>query len=325
MRKIIVDTLGADMGSEPIITGALRALKENTEIGMVFVGVKDDILRYAEKADADMDRIEIIETDKFVSNTDLPTCVFNGADETSMVMTLENLKKNDEIVGMISAGNTGALLVGTICRLGLIPGLRTPVLATAIPCKKDGLVCLVDCGANTECVAEDLKRFALMGNAFMQSLTGNENPKVALMSVGRTRHKGTNLVKEAYGLIEKLPLNFIGNIEGNDMVGSEADVIVTDGFTGNILLKNTEAAGMIAINAIDSLGTLSPELQKVRDELYDFFAFNDRGGAVFLGTRKAVVKMHGCANQDTAYACVNLAIKLEDRNFSSHVAASLNV
>ena len=145
------------------------------------------------------------------------------------------------------------------------------------------------------------------------------------MSVGRNRHKGTNLVKEAYGLIEKLPLNFIGNIEGNDMVGSEADVIVTDGFTGNILLKNTEAAGMIAINAIDSLGTLSPELQKVRDELYDFFAFNDRGGAVFLGTRKAVVKMHGCANKDTAYACVNLAIKLEDRNFSSHVAASLNV
>ena len=323
MKKIIIDTMGSDFGFEPIVKGSLKALHEKSDISFVYVGNKDDIEPLIESSGADKSRIEIIHTTEFVADDALPTCVFRSGDNTSMVLALENLKKNDEIVGMISSGNTGALLVGTICRLGLIPGLKAPALATALPCKKDGLVCLVDCGANVECSPEDLKRFALMGNAFMQSLTGNENPKIALMSVGKTRHKGTTLVKTAYELLEKLPINFIGNIEGSDMINSQADVIVTDGFTGNALLKNAEACGMAAISIVEEFADDPKIKELLKEKLHSFFAFNDLGGATFLGTKKTVVKMHGCANADTAYSCVDLVLELNSRNFSDKIAKSI--
>ena len=323
MQKIIIDTLGSDNGSAPIVRGALRAINENPDISLIFTGITADIERTVNEQSGDWSRIEILHTESFVPDNALPTCVFHSADDSSMVMSLEKLKTEGDIVAMLSAGNTGALLVGTICRLGLVPGLRTPALATAIPCKRDGLVCLVDCGANTDCTPEDLKRFAVMGNAFMQSLTGNEKPKVALMSVGQSKHKGNKLIKEAYPLIEALPIQFIGNIEGCDLINAEADVIVTDGFTGNILLKNAEAAGMEAIAILDSIAEGQPWHKEVREALHHRFAFNDRGGATFLGTKKTVVKMHGCANEDTAYACVKLAVNLESRELSKKVSAAL--
>ena len=323
MKKIIVDTLGSDNGCYPIVSGALCAMMENKDISLVFVGNKSDINKIIEEQGADKDRIEIIHTQEFVPDDALPTCVFRGCDNASMVLSLETLKNTDDALAMISAGNTGALLVGTIFRLGLSSGLRSPALATALPCKKDGKVCLVDCGANTDCTPEDLKRFAVMGNAFIKALEGIENPKVALMSVGPTAHKGNTLVKEAYPLIQALPINFVGNIEGNNLVNSEADVIVTDGFTGNILLKNTEAAGMEALAIVEDLGKGLDGYSEIIEELKSRFAFNDRGGAVFLGAKKTVVKMHGCANRDTACACVRLALTLEERNLSQNVSKAL--
>jgi len=323
MKQIIVDTLGADNGSLSIINGTLRALKEIPDISVVFVGVKKEIEDAVKTSGVDPERISIIHTEEFVPDDAAPTCVFRGSDNTSMVMALKELKENNNIIGMLSTGNTGALLVGTIFRLGLVPGLRTPVLSTMIPCKKEGMLCLVDCGANTDCTPEDLKRFAIMGNIFSQLHENIESPKVALMSVGKTPHKGNTLVKEAYPLIESLPINFIGNIEGNDLVNSEADVIVTDGFTGNVLLKNTESAGLAAISIVESTVSDESLRKEITDKLYRMFAFNDRGGAVFLGTQKTVVKMHGCANEDTAYACVNLLFDLENKDFASKVADAI--
>ena len=323
MKKIIIDTLGSDNGFNPIVNGALRALEEHEDIALVFTGITSEIEKIIKEHNADSSRISIMHTEEFVPDNANPMCVFRDSDNASMVLSLEALKQNDDVIGMISAGNTGALLVGSIFRLGLVSGLRSPALATAIPCKQEGKVCLVDCGANTDCTPEDLKRFAVMGNAFMQALEGIENPKVALMSVGRSSHKGNTLVKEAYPLIEALPVNFIGNIEGNDLVNTEADVIVTDGFTGNILLKNTEAAGMAAVSVVEAMGAELPECKQIAERLRQMFAFNDRGGAVFLGTLKTVVKMHGCANADTAYACVNLLLNLESREFSKKVSEAL--
>ena len=312
--------MGSDKGSGPIVNGALRALKDNADISVIFVGIRSEIENIVNSHCIDKDRISIIHTEDFVPDDAMPMCVFRGCDNTSMVLSLETLKNDNEIIGMISAGNTGALLVGTIFRLGLVPGLRSPALATALPCKKDGKVCLVDCGANTDCSPDDLKRYAIMGNAFMQSLEGIEIPKVALMSVGPSSSKGNTLVKEAYPLIEKLPINFIGNIEGCDLVNSVADVIVTDGFTGNVLLKNTEAAGMAAISVVESMGNNSPECKNIIKKLHEMFAFNDRGGAVFLGAKKTVIKMHGCANDETAFSCVNQLLSLDSRNFSEKMA-----
>lgn len=324
MKKIIIDTLGADNGALPIVRGVLNAMNKNDGFSVVFVGDRAFIESVSDDFEELKSRIEFIHTESFVPDDALPTCVFKGCDDTSMVKSLVRLKEDDECVAMVSAGNTGALLVGTIFRLGLAKGLMSPALATALPCKKEGLVALLDCGANTECTPDDLKRYALMGNAYMKCLMGIENPRVALMSVGKTPHKGNALVKDAYPLIEALGLNFIGNIEGSDLVDSPADVIVTDGFTGNILLKNTESAGTFAIETARQILSESEQCQKLTEALYSKFAFNDLGGATFLGAKKTVVKMHGAANENTAKECVLQALNLEKRNLSQKIEECLN-
>lgn len=328
MKKIIVDIYGADLGAKPVICGTLEAMENSTDFSVVFVGEEELIKNTASMYNVASDRIEILNTDKFVTDKDLPTCVFGGYDDTSMVMALEALKNDEDTIGMISAGNTGALLVGCVCRLGLVRGLKLPALSTAIPCSGKGLLCLVDCGANTDCKASDLLDYALMGDAFMKSMSGLESPRIALMSVGKEKHKGSPLSKEAYMLLEQQSFNFIGNIEGDDIVKDVADVIVCDGYSGNIILKNTEAAGKAALAVVENLASEYDReddelILKIKEKLYNQFEFNKRGGATFLGTKKIVVKMHGCAEKETAFSCVNQVLKLYNGNFIDKIKEAL--
>ena len=325
MRRFIIDTFGADAGPLPIIKGAIAKLKELDDLSLVIVGDEALIKQEIELSGADADRIEIVHTQKFVTNNDPPTCVFRGTEDTSMVKALMRLKADDTVSGLISAGSTGALLVGSICHVGLFKGLMAPALASAVPCRQNGLVTLVDCGANVECSAQDLRRFALMGNAYMQCRTDTENPKVGIMSVGREDGKGTPLTKEAFKLLSELPIDFIGNLEGTDFVNGEADVVVTDGFTGNVLLKNAEQCGRFALEILDRNDDGSEAFAKLREELLEKFDFNSRGGAVFLGVKKTIVKMHGCAVENTVGACIDLALKLEQNNFAERVEKALQL
>ncbi len=323
MKKIIVDIYGADKGAGVIVQGALKALVDNEKLYVVFVGDRTLIENEANILNVPAGRYEIVNTDKFITNNDPPTLVFRGAEDSSMVKALDRLKSDDECVGMISAGNTGALLVGTICRLGLSGNLKAPCLATAIPCKEDGFVCLLDCGANTECTSDDLKRYAVMGNAFMQSYTKNPAPRVGLMSVGREKGKGNAFTKEVFEKLSGLDINFIGNLEGCDLVFSDADVVVTDGFTGNVLLKSTEKMGLSALKIIDSFPQ-DENTKALREKIASHFDFNTRGGAIFLGAKKTVVKMHGCSNENTSYACLDLVLRLEEEQCAKRVADALN-
>lgn len=325
MRKIVVDTYGADNGVTPVVKGVARALTEGLDIFPVLVGDRDIITPLLDEAGIAPDRYEILHTDQYIRQSDLPTVVFGGHDDTSMVMAYDRLKGDDECVALLSPGNTGALLVGSICRLGLVEGLKFPALSTAVPSLADHLVCLVDCGANVECKPADLACFAVMGNAFMQSMCGMKEPRVGLLSVGREEHKGNALTKEAYKLIRALPLNFIGNVEGDDLVTGYADVVVADGFAGNILLKNTEAVGKAAMTVVEQLGGDADNgaLTAIRQRLFDLFDLNSQGGATFLGPRKTVVKMHGCANDLTAYACIKQILRLEEGGFAHAVAHAM--
>ncbi len=319
MKKIIVDIYGADSGPITVINGCRKALAENGDFEFVLVGDKK-LIEENISSEA-LERVEIIHTEEYVKNSDSPMCVYGAGDEYSIVKALLRLK-DDDCAAFVSAGNTGAIMVGTMCRLGLLQGLKSPALATALPCKADSRICLVDCGANTECTPKDLQRFALMGEAFMSSCEGIENPKVALMSVGREKEKGNTLVKKAYPLLEELPINFIGNIEGNDFSECEAHVVVTDGFTGNVLMKNTEAAGKMALKL--AKGVIDEEnYKKLEEKIYDYFEFNSRGGATFLGAKKPVVKMHGCANEETVVSCINLANRIANSNLNDKISKAL--
>ncbi len=324
MQKIVVDIYGADAGIQPIVCGIGRALQEGLPFFPVMVGDTTQITHYLAQYDIAPDRYEVVHTDRFIDNNAAPTCIFGGCDDTSMALAYARLKQDNDCIAMMSPGNTGALLVGSICRLGLLPGLKTPALASALPCAGDDLVCLVDCGANIECTPDDLARFASMGSVFSQCICRLEQPRVGLMSVGRESQKGNALTRAAYDKIEKLPVNFVGNLEGSDLVSGYADVIVTDGFSGNLLLKNAEAVGKAALAIVETLGDDSLIIQQIKEKLWNTFDFNSRGAATFLGTKKPVVKMHGSANENTVVSTVEQILRLQQAGFSETMAQTLN-
>lgn len=323
MCRIVVDIYGADAGPEIVVKGVAKALKQGISFFPILVG--DPAVIKAGMADISPAHYEIIATDRFITNNDPPTCIFGGMDDSSMAMAYGRLKEDEQCRAMLSAGNTGALLVGSIFRLGLLPGLKFPALCSALPYGDGKLVCLVDCGANVECTSGDLVRFARMGNVLAKTYCGIENPRVGLMNVGREAQKGTTLTKETYEKLQALPLNFIGNLEGSDLLNGYADVIVTDGFCGNILLKNAEAVGKAALAIVERVAADADPalLEKLRESLIGAFDFNAQGGATFLGTKKTVVKMHGCADENTVVSSVLQILRLEAADFASAMACEM--
>lgn len=325
VKKIVIDTLGGDNGALPLVQGTAEYINTFGNVFPVLVGEKSVIEPVMCKNRISADRYSVMDTSEYISNTQDPMSIFGGCDNSSMALALEFLRDND-CAGLISAGNTGALLVGTICRLGLNKGLRRPALSTVLPAVDGGNICVVDCGANVDCAPNDLLLFAKMGKAFMQSMYGISSPRVATLSTGTEEGKGNALVKEAYNLLKETDVNFIGNIEGNDILLGKADVLVCDGFAGNIVLKNTESAGKVAavmgkriLKSIDA-----SVAEKLCNELTHAFDFNSRGGATFLGTKKTVVKMHGAANSSTAVSCIEQVMRLSESGFDTAVKNSLS-
>ncbi len=322
MKKIIIDTYGADAGTLPMIQGAQAVLNAHPEIGVVLVGDRTDIEK---KCDISLygDRLEILHADDFITNNDPSSCVFNGRDTSSMVLALKRLKNDRDCVGLLSPGSTGALVVGSIFRLGLIKGLKTPALSSSLPCVDGKMVCLVDCGANINCNEKDLLTFALLGNAYARIMYKQDMPRVGLMSVGTERTKGNELTLKAYPLLENSQLNFIGNLEGSDLIMGKANVVVSDGFSGNILLKSHEAAGQVAIHIVKSMMKAHPDncvgLQEAYEQLSYLYDLNVRGGATFLGTIKPVIKMHGVAVANTVCACADQLLMLDNADFSENI------
>lgn len=320
MKKIVVDIYGADAGPIPIIQGIADAMGEIEELHPVFAGSQRLVRETLGALGVDEKCYTVLDTEEFVSMEDDPSTVFSGREKTSLVMALNYLKEHTDCTAMLSPGNTGALLVGAIVHLGMLPGVKKPVLCSALPCSGRELLCLVDCGANIDCKPKDLLQFARMGSTFIAALCGMDNPRVGLMSVGREDCKGNALTLETARLLWESSLNFVGNLEGSDMITDYADVIVTDGFMGNVILKNTEAVGLQAAQLVEELLEKVPQEQKptlveLREELFRRYAFNSRGGATFLGPKKPIIKMHGCANRYTAHACVLQALRLEKAGF----------
>lgn len=325
MKKIIIDIFGADAGQEVILRGAAAALKKDAELHLVLVGKAKEILPAMEAEEISPERYTVKHAEDVIGVEEPPACVFRGRENSSLVMALQLLKEDPECLALLSPGSTGALLVGSIVHLGLLPGLKQPALCSALPCSGRELLCLVDCGANMDTRPKDQVHFARMGSAFIQCLCGIESPRVGLMNVGTEPGKGDERTKGVYNLLKEQPLNFIGNIEGSDMVSDVADVIVADGFVGNALLKNTEAVGKAALALVEEQMKLAPSeaLTKLREELLLRYDFNNRGGATFLGTKKPIIKMHGCATAQTVVACADQALRLTEAGFIEKLRQAL--
>ncbi len=323
MRKIVIDIYGADGGPEVCLDGVALSIREE-KIFPILVGESDLIRSSMEKNGIPADAYEIIHTTDYITNDEPATVIFGGRDNSSVALAYKRLKEDDSCDAMISAGNTGALLVGSICRLGLLNSVKFPALCSALPCGRENLLILVDCGAIIDCTEKDLVRLAKMGDVFARCYCRIQRPRVGLMSVGREPAKGSALTLKAFEQISQLDMNFIGNLEGSDMVSGYADVVVTDGFSGNILLKNTEASGWRAMEILEQFAGENPELvAKIKEEMVKTFDFNRRGAATFLGTKKTVVKMHGCATKETVLASVQQINRLLDADFIQHLSQAL--
>jgi len=301
--KIVLDVYGGDHSPYAMIQGAAEALNECPELELVLTGNETEINAGLTKFSYDKKRLEIVHAPQVITNHDIPTDAVKNKRESSMVKAFEIAKERADIVGMVTAGSTGAALTGAALKLGRIRGIRRPALAPALPTVKGGRVCLIDCGANVDCAPEFLAQFALMGTAYMRAIYGVENPRVALVSNGVEEKKGNELVHQALPLLKGLPINFVGNMEARDALSGDYDVLVCDGFVGNVLLKSVEGSisalmkmikGALNSNIRSKMGGLliKPALKNMMKSL----GIGEWAAAAFLGCNKLLAKAHGSSD-----------------------------
>ena len=314
--RVIVDAFGGDNAPLEVIKGCARAVSE-LGVNVVLTGSRNKIEKCAAENGISLSGIEIEHTDDVFDIHEEPKEIIKSGSNSSMALGLRLLSegKGDAFV---SAGSTGALVMGATFIVKRIKGIKRVAPSPVMPADKGSFV-LVDAGANTECRPEMLVQFAVMGSAYMEKVMGVNNPKVGLLNIGSEETKGRELEIAAYKLLEESGLNFMGNIEARDMPKGEVQVVVTDGFTGNIALKLYEGmgsffskklkwifSGLGKIGAIVSLGKIK-ELRRQMD-------YKEVGGSALLGVKKPVIKAHGSSDATAFFNAVRQAKKIVDGN-----------
>ena len=331
--KIIVDAMGGDHAPQEIVKGAVQAVEElGAEV--VLVGRAEDILRCVQDMGrADLPKgLEIANSTQVVTMEDDPARAVRDKKDSSMSVMLRMLR-DGEGDAAVSAGSTGALLSGATLVVKRIRGVRRAALAPILPTRQGNCV-LIDCGANAECSPEYLLQFAFMGDALARLYLGLEKPRIGLLNIGAEAGKGTGLQKDTYRLLEQArdtgKLNFIGNVEGRDVLEGAADVLVTDGFSGNVLLKTMEGTAIYLTGALKSifLGSLRTKLAAllVKKDLQGFkkmMDYREVGGTVFLGITKPVVKAHGSCDAKGMKNAIAQAMKLVSADLCHDLADKL--
>lgn len=301
MIKIVVDAMGGDHAPVEIVKGALLALGERKNFSLIFTGDENLIRAELKKYKYDSSRVEVVHTTEIITNDEAPTHAVRSKRDSSLVVGLRLLHEREDVVGLVSAGSTGAVLTGGIMFVGRIKGVMRPALCPSVPNVHGKRTLLCDAGANAECKPAYLAQFAIMAAAYARAAYGVENPSVGLLTNGAEEHKGDTLHQEAHALLKQINgLNFIGNIEGRDLMYGDTDVAVADGFSGNLALKALEGCGKTVLEVLSkefrkSLGSKISYLfaRKHLKRLATMLDYNRMGGSVFLGLRKVVVKSHG--------------------------------
>ena len=307
---ILLDAMGGDNAPDATIKGAVKAI-DQIKAKLMLIGnediIKSKIKEFYNKDISEIsDRLEIRNATETIEMEDVPTQAIKRKKDSSMVVGFNMLKTGEGDV-FISAGNSGALLTGATQVVGRIKGVDRPALAGILPAYKSRLV-LMDCGSNTNCKPINLLQFAQMSSIYLKTTLGVENPRVGLLNIGTEETKGNELTKESYKLLkeksEELGINFIGNVEGRDAFSGSVDIVVTDGFTGNIFLKAVEGLGKfvkrsltesLKKNILSKIAAL-PSLPAIK-RFSKTVDYKEYGGALFLGVNKPVVKAHGSSDE----------------------------
>ncbi len=326
-----VDAMGTDSGPEALVRGAARALKSGIKADIVFFG-DETALRPLVAAHKALSGAKIVHCPAAVSMTDKPMHVLRRGRDTSMWKSIE-AQKEQRVKAVVSGGNTGALMAVSRMQLGMIPGVDRPAVTALWPTPR-GRVVVLDVGANVEANEHELVSFAIMGEAFFRALTGKKKPTVGLLNVGAEELKGHELIRAAARVLREADpdMAFMGFVEGNDISQGSVDVVVTDGFTGNIALKSAEGAARLVGgwirealtgSLLSKLGTLFMirDLKKLKERI-DPSSVN---GGVFLGVNGVVVKSHGGADEKGVAAAISMAANLVGKGFRREVAETVAI
>ena len=317
--KIFVDAMGGDLAPQAPVEGAIEALRRYPQIEVVLAGVIPEIEKYLVNCDDVRSRIELLDAPEVITNEESPVMGVRRKVNSATVKGMLALR-DKQVDGFVSAGSTGAVLAGGMFRLGRIPGVERPALAPLMPNGR-GLFLLIDCGANVDCKPEYLVQFGVMGDAYMRGVMGMENPRVGLVNIGAESEKGNALVKATYPLLEEAPYNFVGNVEARDITGDVADIMVTDGFCGNLILKFMEglAGTLMGIIKNEIMGDFQSKIggllaKPAFKRVKKMMDYTEVGGAPLLGVQGAVVKAHGSSNPHAFSCAIGQLIKMIDGN-----------
>lgn len=297
--KVAVDAMGGDNAPVEIIKGAVEAIKENSKVKVYLVGKEDVMKKELAGYQYPEEQLSLVPASEMIETAEPPVMAIRKKKDSSIVKALQ-LVKNGECDAFVSAGSTGATLVGGQVIVGRLKGVERPPLAPLIPTEK-GAALLIDCGANVDARPSHLVQFAKMGSVYMESVMKVKNPKVAIVNIGAEEEKGNALVKETFPLLKSCPdINFIGSIEARDIPAGYADVIVCEAFVGNVILKLYEGVGGTLIKMVKS-GMMTSLRSKIGallvkpalKETLKAFDLEQYGGAPLLGLKGLVVKTHG--------------------------------
>ena len=329
--RIAVDAMGGDFAPDENIKGSVEAVNERGDIKVYLVG-KEDILKEKLKSYTyNQEQIEVVNAEEVITNDEAPVMAIRRKKESSIVVAL-NLVKQKTADAFVSAGSTGAVLVGGQLIVGRIKGIERPPLAPLIPTTK-GVSLLIDCGANVDARSSHLVQFAKMGSLYMEHIVGIKNPKVAIVNIGAEEEKGNMLVKETYPILKNSSdINFVGSIEARDIPYGEADVIVCEAFTGNVILKLYEGLASALISKIkggmmsslkSKIGALlvKPALKKTLKS-FDASAY---GGAPMLGLNGLIVKTHGNAKSQEIKNSIIQCVAFKEQSINEKIKNSIEI
>jgi glycerol-3-phosphate acyltransferase PlsX len=309
--KIGVDAMGGDFAPEAIVLGAIEAQKKFSDVRLVLIGDKARIEEILVREGVETSTFDIVHTDQVIEMGEHPVKAFSSKPQSSIAIGYKLLMEG-EIHGFASAGSTGGMMVGAMYTIKQIPGLLRPAIASPIPVSLDRQAILLDVGLNPDCKPEVLVQYAMVGSVYAKYVLGIENPRVGLLNIGEEEEKGSILTQATYPLLkEAKDLNFIGNIEGHDVFLGKADVIVTDGFTGNVVLKTAESFYELL------------RKQGIKNEFFEGFNFENIGGTPVLGVNGVVIIGHGISNAKAVKNMIKQAIDCVNGGIVEHIRENL--
>ena len=330
--KIVLDGQGGDYPDQAVL-GAIKAVEKHKDLEIIICGKENEIKEILEK-NYNGDKISICDCSEVITNDDIPTIAVREKKDSSMVKALRMAKEDNSIDGVVSSGNTGALLTASLFIAKRIKGISRPCLAPSLPTAVEGkCFALVDCGANADCKPINLQHFAIMGSCYMEILYGIKNPTVAILSNGQEKGKGNELVKETYPILENTKsINFVGNVEARDILSGDYDVVVCDGFSGNVALKTIEGTALCVMRMIKDSIKKGSLLQKIGGllikpavrKLKSTMDVNEQAGGTVLGVDGIIVKAHGSSKQASICRCIEQAMLLANNNIVQKIKENLS-